>query len=126
MKKILIVDDEEDFLQMLGRRLTDAGYSVISANNGMDAIGLALLERPDIIILDILMPDMEGGEVALKLKEFSRTKDIPVIYLTAMLSKAEEEKYRSGTSGKIVFVKPLDFGRLLEQIKKLLSDTTAS
>jgi DNA-binding response OmpR family regulator len=121
MKKILVVDDEEDVLQMLGKRLTTEGYSVITATNGADAIGLALLQQPDIIILDVLMPDMEGEEVAAKLKEYSQTKNIPVIYLTALYPKAEEEKYRSTeTTRNIIFVKPLDADKLLEQIKKLL------
>ncbi len=126
MKKALIVDDEEDFLSMLGKRLTASGYSVITANNGPDAIGLALLEHPDIIILDVLMPDMEGEEVAAKLKEYSQTKNIPVIFLTALPSETEEKKYRSKTDGNIIFAKPLDIEKLLEQIKKLLCDTAVS
>jgi len=125
MKKVLIVDDEEDFLSMLDKRLTAEGYSVITANNGADAIGLALLEQPDIIILDVLMPEMEGEEVAAKLKEYSQTKNIPVIYLTALFPKAEEEKYRLKTNGNIIFTKPLDADKLLEQIKKLLCGAAA-
>lgn len=125
MKKILIVDDDEDFLQMLDKRLTAKGYSVIKATNGADAIGLALLQQPDIIILDALMPDMEGEKVAAKLKEYSQTKNIPVIYLTALFTKAEEEKHRSKTNGNIIFAKPLDAEKLLEQIKKLLCSATA-
>ena len=125
MKKILIVDDDGDVLQMLGKRLTASGYSVITANNGEDAIGLALLQRPDIIILDVLMPDMEGEEVAAKLKEYSRTKNVPVIFITALFSKTEGEKYSSKAAGKIVFVKPLDADKLLEQIKKLLCSAAA-
>jgi DNA-binding response OmpR family regulator len=124
MKKILIVDDDGDVLQMLGKRLTTSGYSVITANNGEDAIGLALLQHPDIIILDVLMPDMEGEEVAAKLRGYSRTKDVPVIFITALFSKTEGEKYSSKADGKIVFVKPLDTEKLLEQIKKLLGIAT--
>jgi DNA-binding response OmpR family regulator len=121
MKKILIVDDDGDILQMLGKRLMSSGYSVIKATNGADAIGLALLEQPDIIILDVLMPEMEGEEVAAKLKEYSQTKNIPVIYLTALFPKAEEGKYRTTeTNRNVIFVKPLDADKLLEQIKKFL------
>ena len=123
MKKILIVDDDEDFLQMFDKRLTSEGYSVIKATNGADAIGLALLEQPDIIILDVLMPEMEGEEVAAKLKGYSRTKNIPVIYLTALFPKAEEEKFKSKAGGNIIFVKPLDAEKLLEEMKKLLGST---
>jgi two-component system cell cycle response regulator len=123
MKKVLIVDDEEDFLSMLGKRLTAEGYSVITATNGTDAIGLALLQHPDIIILDVLMPELEGEEVAAKLKGYSRTRSIPVIFITALPSETEEKKYRSKAGGNIIFAKPLDAEKLLEQIKKLTNVT---
>jgi CheY-like chemotaxis protein len=123
MKKVLIVDDEEDILKMLAKRLTVSGYSVITASNGKDAIALARSQRPDIIILDIIMPEMEGGEVASVLKEHPATKNIPLILLTAMLSKAEEERYDSIVGGHIALAKPVDAGKLLEQMKKLLDGT---
>jgi len=123
MKKVLIVDDEEDVLQMLGKRLTASGYSVITATNGTDAIALAKSQHPDIIILDIIMPGMEGGEVAAELKEHPLTRSIPVILLTAMLSKTEEEKHGSMVGGHIALAKPLDIEKLLDQMKKLLCST---
>jgi len=123
MKKVLIVDDEEDALKMLGKRLTVEGYSVITATNGKDAIALAKSQHPDIIILDIIMPEMEGGEVAAVLKEHPLTRSIPVILLTAILSKAEEEKYGSMVGGHITLAKPLDAEKLLEQMKILLDST---
>jgi DNA-binding response OmpR family regulator len=123
MKKVLVVDDEEDFLSMLGKRLTAEGYSVITATNGTDAIGLALLQHPDIIILDVLMPELEGEEVAAKLKGYSRTKSIPVIFITALPSATKEKKYKSKAGGNIIFSKPLDTEKLLEQIKKLTNVT---
>jgi CheY-like chemotaxis protein len=123
MKKVLIVDDEEDVLQMLGKRLRAVGYSVITATNGTDAIALAKSQHPDIIILDIIMPGMEGGEVAAELKEHPLTRSIPVILLTAMLSKTEEEKHGSMVGGHIALAKPLDIEKLLDQMKKLLCST---
>ncbi len=123
MKKVLIVDDEEDALQMLGKRLTTEGYSVITATNGKDAIALAKSQHPDIIILDIIMPEMEGGQVAAELKEHPLTRSIPLILLTAMLSKEEEEKYGSMVGGHIALAKPLDAEKLLDQMKKLLDST---
>jgi CheY-like chemotaxis protein len=125
MKKILVVDDEEDFLQMLDKRLTVSGYSVVTANNGKDAIALAKSQHPDIIILDILMPQMDGWWVAEDLKERPSTRNIPLILLTAMLSKEDEEKYHSMFGGHIALAKPIDAEKLLEQIKKLLCDTAA-
>jgi CheY-like chemotaxis protein len=123
MKKVLIVDDEEDALKMLGKRLTVEGYSVITATNGKDAIALARSQHPDIIILDIIMPEMEGGEVAAELKEHLSTRNIPVILLTAIFSKAEEEEYNSMIGGHITLAKPLDTKKLLDQMKILLDST---
>ena len=123
MKKVLIVDDEEDALKMLGKRLTVEGYFVITATNGKDAIALAKSQHPDIIILDIIMPGMDGGQVAAELKEHPSTRNIPVILLTAILSKAEEEKYDSMVGGHITLAKPLDAEKLLDQMNKLLGST---
>jgi len=123
MKKVLIVDDEEDFLQTLGKRLTTEGYSVIAANNGTDAIALAKSQHPDIIILDIIMPGMEGDEAAAELKGHPLTRNIPVIFLTALRSKTEEKEYGSLVGDHIALAKPLDPEILLDQIKKLLPIT---
>jgi CheY-like chemotaxis protein len=120
-KKILIVDDEADLLDVLGKRLTTEGYSVITADNGINGISLAKSECPDLLILDVMMPKMGGEEVAEKLKENPTTKDIPIIFLTALVSRAEEEK-RNHFIGKHVFVaKPYDKDRLLTVISKLLT-----
>ena len=84
-KKILIVDDEKDVCSVLEKGLTSEGYFVLTASNGNDAIVLAKSRHPDLIILDVLMPDMDGGEDARRLKDVTGTKDIPVIFLTGML-----------------------------------------
>ncbi len=125
-KKILIVDDERDVLSVLEKGLAGKGYLIITADNGEDAVMLAKSERPDLIILDLLMPGMDGTEVATKLKEHQQTKDIPVIFLTALLSKIEEEKYGQMIDGNIIFAKPFDSEELLTQIKKLLCNMTTS
>ena len=125
MKKVLIVDDEEDMLKVLGKRLTVSGYSVITATNGRDAIVLAHSQHPDIIVLDVVMPGMDGGEVVAELKKHPSTRSIPVILLTAIFSKAEEEKYNSMVGGNITLAKPLDAEKLLDHMKKLLDSTIA-
>lgn len=128
MKKvlILIVDDEEDVLWMLGKRLTAEGYSVIAATNGADAVALAKSQHPDIVVLDIIMPEMEGDEVAAELKELPLTRNIPVIFLTALRSKKEEKEHGSMVGHNITLSKPLDPEVLLDQIKKLLPVTADS
>ena len=117
-KKILIVDDEQDTLSVLGKGLTAEGYSIIKADNSGDALDLAKSERPDLIILDILMPGMDGGEVARMLKEVPETKDIPIIFLTGMFPKREEEEEGRVVAGNIMFDKPYDILKLITAIEK--------
>ena len=89
-KTILIVDDEQDVLSVLKAGLTSKGYSIITAIDGEHALTLARSKQPDLIILDVMMPGMDGPEVAIKLKDSLKTKDIPVIFLTSLYTKATE------------------------------------
>jgi DNA-binding response OmpR family regulator len=111
---------------MLGKRLTAEGYSVITTTKGTSAIALAKSQHPDIIILDIIMPGMDGGEVAAKLREHPLTRSIPVIFLTALLTKTEEYQGSHTISSNIAFAKPFDTEELLAQIKELLCNVTTS
>jgi len=119
-KKILIVDDDKDVLSVLEKRLTVEKYSVITANNGQDAIILAKAQRPDLIMLDIIMPGIDGAEVAGKLREDPETKNIPVIFLTCMLTPEEEKQKRHHVAGNIFIAKPYDIKELLSEIKKIV------
>ena len=116
-KKILIVDDEKDLLLMLEKRLTAEGYSVLTADNGKDAITIAKSKSPDLIILDVLMPGMDGCEVAERLKDDFRTQNIPIIFLTALLTRKEEYIKDHIIA---VFAKPFDSEELLDEIKRLM------
>jgi CheY-like chemotaxis protein len=121
-KKILIVDDEKDTLSVLEKALTTEGYSVITADNGKDAIMLAKSKHPELIMLDILMPGMDGAEVAARLKEHTETKNIPVIFLTCLLSKVEEKGRKDHTINGYVFVaKPYNVEGLLAQVERLMN-----
>jgi len=126
VKKILVVDDEKDVLFMLGKRLTAKGYSVITATNGTNAIALAKSQHPDLIILDILMPGMDGGEVSAKLQAHPLTRSIPVIFLTALLTKREEYQKEHIINSNITFAKPVDAEELVAQIEGLLCNATTS
>ena len=123
-KKILIVDDEKDILLMLEKRLIAEGYSVLTADNGKDAITIAKSKSPDLVILDVLMPDMDGGEVAKKLKDNFRTQNIPIIFLTALLTREEEYEKNHIVADNITFAKPFDPEELLDEIK-ILVETVA-
>jgi CheY-like chemotaxis protein len=116
-KKVLIVDDEPDMVKLLSTRLANDGYSVLEAYNGKDALKIAKMENPDLIILDILMPVQDGTITASILKEDPETKDIPIIFLTCLFTKEDEE--RGIMPGGIYFVaKPYDGDQLLKVIKK--------
>jgi len=119
-KKILIVDDEVDMLSLLYTRLSSAGYSVIKAADGKEGLALAKKERPDMIILDIMMPGLGGGEVAEILKSESDTKQIPIIFLTCLYTKAEESSQGHNIKGNFFIAKPFDQNELLSEIKSRL------
>ncbi|RKY41140.1 MAG: hypothetical protein DRP85_07065 [Candidatus Makaraimicrobium thalassicum] len=119
-KKILVVDDEKDTLTVLEERLANAGYLVITAENGRDAIDTAKDQQPDLILLDIIMPGMDGGVVARELKGCPETRDIPVIFLTCLFSKEDEREKGRVVGGNIFIAKPYTKEELLGEIKKFL------
>lgn len=81
--KILLVDDEPDILEFISYNLRKEGYEVFTSNNGKDAVKIALKERPDLIILDVMMPDMDGVETCRLIREIPELKDTLVAFLTA-------------------------------------------
>ncbi len=118
-KTILVVDDEITILTLLAARLINAGYDVLKADNGIDAVNIAKEKIPDLIILDIIMPRMDGMAVSQRLKEDNSTKNIPIVFLTALQGKEEEmDGHKSGKN--IVFSKPFDSKELLATIKQLV------
>lgn len=118
MKKILIVDDEPDVLEVLGKRLLGAGYQVIKAQSGQEAITKARNELPNLIVLDIIMPDMDGGHVANVLKEDESTKDIPVVFLTCLYTKQEERRDGHFIKDNVFVAKPYNPTEILEIVRK--------
>ncbi len=121
-KKILIVDDDKDVLETLGARLSGSGYNVIKAQSGREAVTVAKKERPDLIILDIVMPGMDGGEAADILKKDPDTADIPVVFLTCLVTKDEEEKTGRFKGGKYFVAKPYESQDILDVIRKRIKD----
>jgi len=122
-RKILVVDDEKDVLLVLQRSLAAEGYSVITAENGRDAIISAASEHPDLILLDSVMPNMHGQTVLTKLKASRKTKNIPVIMVTALAG--EDDINRAQKSGATDYVvKPFDYDVLLEKIAQALKSGT--
>ena len=115
-KKILVVDDELHLAEMMTSRLRANRYEVISALTGEEGLRKAMHEKPDLILLDVLMPDFDGYHVLCRLKEEPETRDIPVIMLT--VKHWSEDIKRAIEKGAVDYiVKPFDPRSLLEKIK---------
>lgn len=122
---ILVIDDEQDILTLMCDFLEAKGYAVITADSGADGISLAKSSNPDLIILDISMPDIDGGQVAEELKQTPATQDTPIIFLTGLLAKDNEEDNRHLVGGNIMFAKPCNFEKMVQQIEQLLGVSAA-
>ena len=85
--KILVVDDQPLNVQLLKRKLEREGLTVVAAYNGLEALELVAKDKPDLILLDVMMPDMDGIEVCQRLQSNEETRPIPVIFITARTSK---------------------------------------
>ncbi|HEY9786525.1 MAG TPA: response regulator [Candidatus Obscuribacterales bacterium] len=118
--KVLIIDDEEDTRQIASMSLSIlGGVDVVEAESGADGINKAAEERPDVILLDCMMPIMDGEHTLAQLQQHEGTKDIPVIFLTAKAMSSEIERLkRLGAIG--VLTKPFDPTVLASQVKALL------
>ncbi len=115
--KVLVVDDEEDFAKALRIRLKANGYDVVLARDSIQAIMVANHEKPDLIILDIMIPGEDGFNVLERLKQAAATRTIPIIFLTGVPG-GEGRAYKSGACGYIM--KPYQPEELLEAIHKAL------
>lgn len=118
-KRILVVDDEAELIKAIQIRLTASGYEVLNACDGPEGLKLAQKEKPDLILLDVLMPNMDGFQTLEKLKEDNQTKPIPVIMLTAK-SQLEDVTKATNLGAEDYVVKPFDHIAMLGKIKKTL------
>jgi CheY-like chemotaxis protein len=125
MPKILLVEDNEMNRDMLSRRLQRKGYAVVMAHDGEQALLLAGSEDPDLILMDISLPKMDGWEVTRRLKNNRLTSGIPVIALPAhALSTDRQKAFEIGCDD--YDTKPVEFGRLSEKIEHLLVEKSVS
>ncbi len=118
-KKILVVDDEKDILTLLSSRLEMSGFEVSTARDGFEAIEKIKTIKPDLVILDIMLPKMDGFQVARLFKFDLDYKDIPIIFLTAKASE-EDKNMAKEVGGDYYFVKPFNFQEMLQKIKDIL------
>ena len=116
--RVLIIEDNEDNLSLMRLLLERAEYEVLAAEEGMTGLKIASQEQPDIILLDLAMPEMDGWEVARALKTNIQTQNIPIIVVTAhALPKDRERAFQAGCDAFIV--KPFSVAKLIEEIEKL-------
>ena len=121
--KVLVIDDEVDFCYFVKKNLMQSGlFDVVIATNGKDGIKLAKNEKPDIILLDLFMPDMPGEDVADALKENTVTADIPILFVTALATNDDIVDSKENKIGNnYILPKPIRTKILIETIMKILS-----
>ncbi len=119
-KKILLADDEEDVKTIVEVFLQSKGFDVVTAFDGLSALDLVRTERPDLILLDVMMPVVNGFEVCTRLKSDPATRDIPIIMLSAM-GQAESVDRGLAAGAADYMVKPFDPVQLLEMIQRHLA-----
>ena len=120
-KKILVVDDEVDLLRAVQIRLAAAGYEVLTATDGQEGLEKARREKPDLIILDLMLPTMDGYRVCAFLKKDVRFSHVPIIMFTA---RAQQEDVDLGREmgAEAYITKPFDHQALVAKVKELLRE----
>jgi len=125
MKRILIVEDNEMNRDVLSRRLRRQGYEVLIATGGLDGLRLATEARPNLILMDLGMPDIDGWECTKRLKAEALTSAIPIIALTAHAMLGDRQKALDAGCDDFD-TKPIDFPGLLERMNRLLGSSVKS
>lgn len=123
-KKILVVDDEEELLDLIDKALSAEGFDVVTATTARDAIDKARSTTPDLLLIDIILPDMEGPEAVRKLNEDSATQNIPAIFLSGIVTRDKEDnassEVRVGDRLYTALAKPFSSQELMEQVHKVI------
>jgi CheY-like chemotaxis protein len=120
MKKILLVDDEENVLKVMGEMLERGGYRVIYADSGKMCLEILETEKPDLILMDIMMPEMNGWEVVEKIKEDESNRDIKISMLSVKSMKKDVEKSLVDVDADCHMSKPVSSNELLNTVGGLL------
>ncbi|MDP8233353.1 MAG: response regulator [Candidatus Saelkia tenebricola] len=121
IRRILLVDDEEDFCHFVKLNLEKTGkFEIAIANNGAVGLEMAKDNPPDLILLDLLMPVMDGSEVAENLLKNPVTKNIPIIFVTALTRKKEVDSHYGTIGGRTFIAKPIAPNELMAHIEKFM------
>ena len=117
--KILIVDDEPNILRLIGYSLEVAGYEIVTAKTGAEALKVVELEQPDLIVLDVMLPDMSGLDICQQLRKKPQTTDLPIIMLSARAQVADKvEGLKAGADEYVT--KPVDAEEMTARVAALL------
>lgn len=121
--KLLLVEDNEDNRDMLSRRLERKGYPVVCARDGVEGVAMAHSEKPDLILMDMSLPALDGWEASRRIKSSEATRHIPIIALTAHAMSGDREKaIQAGCDD--YDTKPVEMHRLLQKIETLLANVS--
>ena len=124
-KKILVVDDEEELLDLVAKSLSNEGYEVTTVTTAEDAMDRARTLLPNLILIDIILPDMEGPEAVRALSEDSLTSNIPVIFLSGIVTREERgeasSEVRVGERRYKALSKPFSSKELIEEVQRVMS-----
>jgi CheY-like chemotaxis protein len=123
-ERILVIDDEEDIREVAALTLETAGYEVLTAANGLEGIERARAEQPDAILLDVMMPELDGPATLLRLQEAEATRGIPVLFLTAKI-QSSDRRHLAALGAVAIMPKPFDPDRLGRDIADALGWSTA-
>ena len=118
-KRIFVVDDEPSITRNLKLNLESSGdYDVFAENRATNALAAARSFRPDLILLDVMMPDMDGGEVAARLRADPLFRDTPIVFLTAIVSNEETDGHEMLSGAETFLAKPVDIGELKKTVEE--------
>jgi len=119
--KVLIVDDEPSIVLAINHLLTTAGYNTDTAENGLEALQKVQQFQPNLMVLDVMMPEMDGFSVALKLREESKHKNLKILFLTAKIS--DKDRFNGYASGADHYLtKPFDNDELVMKVQQMLEN----
>jgi len=122
--KVLYVEDDENCAYMMSQRLTRAGFTVIVATDGAQGLALAMSEQPDLILMDLSVPVVDGWQATRQLKADPATKHIPIVAITANVMVGDREKAMAAGSDEFD-IKPVDLPRLLGKITAVMSHASS-
>lgn len=123
-KSILLVDDETDILDSLAGFLKRRSFEVYTAATGKEGLRIAKEKKPDLIVLDLILPDIDGSDVASELLQDPKTRNIPIIFLTCMVTKPEQDETGVYIANRCIVAKPCKPEEILALIKERLGNTT--